>query len=67
MSIAKVSEIISSSDKSFEEAISKGVERANKTLKNVKSAWVENQQVIVKDGIIKEYRVALKVTFVLTD
>lgn len=67
MSIAKVSEIISSSDSSFEDAISKGVERANQTLQNVKAAWVENQQVIVEDGKIKEYRVALKITFVLSE
>lgn len=67
MSIAKVSEVISSSNKSFEDAISKGVERANKTLENVKAAWVENQQVIVEDGKIKEYRVALKITFVLSE
>jgi len=65
MSVAKVTEIISSSTKSFEDAIEEGVARASKTLKNVKSAWVANQQVSVTDGKVSEYRVTLKVTFVL--
>jgi len=68
MSVAKVSEIIASSPKSFDDAIKEGVARANKTLKNVKSAWVENQQVKLDgEGQIREYRVQLKVTFVLED
>lgn len=68
MSVAKVSEIIASSPKSFDDAIKEGVARANKTLKNVKSAWVENQQVkLDSEGQIREYRVQLKVTFVLED
>ncbi len=65
MSVAKVSEIISSSDKGFDDAINKGIKRANKTLKNIKSAWVKDQQVSVSDGKVTEYRVVLKVTFVL--
>jgi len=68
MSVAKVSEIIASSPKSFDDAIKEGVARANKTLKNVKSAWVENQQVKLDgEGQIREYRVQLKLTFVLED
>ena len=67
MSVAKVTKVISPSTVSFDDAIKKGVERANKTLKNVKGAWVEQQKVIVDDGKIVEYRVNLKITFVLAD
>ena len=68
MSVAQVSEIIASSPTSFDDAIKQGVARANKTLKNVRSAWVENQQVSLDDkGQISEYRVQLKITFVLDD
>ena len=68
MSVAKVSEIIASSPKSFDDAIKMGVARAQKTLKNVKSAWIESQQVNVDDkGKILEYRVQLKITFVLEE
>jgi hypothetical protein len=68
MSVAKVTEIIASSPKSFEDAIKMGVARANKTLKKLKSAWIENQQVMLGDeGQITEYRVQLKITFVLED
>ncbi len=67
MSVAKVSEIIASSKDSFEDAVAKGVKRASKTLKNVTSAWVQDQQVVVDDGKITEYRVNLKVTFILKD
>ena len=68
MSVAKVSEIIASSPKSFDDAIKEGVARATKTLKNVKSAWVENQQVKLDgEGQIREYRVQLKLTFILED
>ncbi len=68
MSVAKVTEIIASSPISFDDAIKAGVARAHKTLKNLKSAWVENQQVeLDDDGQITEYRVQLKVTFVLED
>ncbi len=67
MSIARVTEIIASSDKSFEDAVAKGIERACKTLQNVKGAWVQDQKVTVADGKISEYRVSLKVTFVLKD
>ncbi len=67
MSVAKVTEIISSSKKSFEDAVAEGVERANKTLSNVRGAWIAEQQVKVEDGKIKEYRVTMRVTFVLKD
>ncbi len=67
MSVARVTEIISFSSKSFEDAIENGVKRASKTLKNVTSAWVQDQKCTVKDGKIDEYRVILKVTFVLED
>lgn len=67
MSVARVTEIIASSNKSFDDAIENGVDRATKTLKNVRGAWVESQKIDIKDGKIREYRVALKVTFVLND
>jgi dodecin len=68
MSIARVTEIKSSSTKSFEDAIKSGIARAEKTLKNVQSAWIQNQEVFVgKKGQIAEYRVQMKVTFVLVE
>ena len=67
MAVAKVTEIISSSNKSFEDAVNQGVKRASKTLKGVTSAWVQDQQVKIKDGKVKEYRVNLKVTFILNE
>ena len=67
MSIARVTEIIAASDKSFEDAVADGVRRATKTLKNVKSAWVQDQQAVVKNDKIKEFRVTLKVTFILEE
>jgi flavin-binding protein dodecin len=68
MSIARVTEIKASSTKSFDDALKAGVARAQKTLKNVKSAWIENQEVLINDnGQISEYRVQIKVTFILED
>ena len=67
MSVAKVTEIISSSKKSFEDAVEKGIARANKTLTDVRGAWIAEQQVKVEDGKIREYRVTMRVTFVLKD
>jgi hypothetical protein len=67
MAVARVTEIIASSDKSFDDAVRAGIERASKTLENVKGAWVKDQKVTVEDGQIREYRVTLKVTFVLRD
>ena len=67
MSVAKVTEIISSSKEGFDDAVNQGIKRASKTLKGITSAWIQDQQVMVKDGKVKEYRVNMKVTFVLTD
>ena len=67
MSIAKFTEVSASSKKSFEDAIAKGVKRASKTLRGVTGAWVSEQKVVVKNGDIKEYRVHLKISFVLED
>jgi len=67
MSVAKVTEVISSSEKSFDDAIKQGVKRADKTLKNLKSVWVKDQKAMVDGGKITEYRVTLKVSFVLKD
>jgi flavin-binding protein dodecin len=67
MSVAKVTEIIASSGKSFDDAINIGLKRAHKTLRNVKSAWVAGMQVKCDNGKITSYRVNLKVTFILTD
>ena len=68
MSVAKVSEIIASSPNSFDDALKIGIARAHKTLNNLKSAWVESQQVTLDDnGQILEYRVQLKITFILEE
>lgn len=67
MSVAKVTEISSTSDKSFDDAIEKGIARAHKTLDKVRGAWVNEMKVDVEDGKISRYRVNMKVTFVLKD
>ena len=67
MTVARISEISSVSSKSFQDAIVQGIDRANKTLKNVKGAWVKDQEVVIENGKISGYKVILKVTFVLTD
>jgi dodecin len=67
MAVARVTELISASKKSFEDAIQQGVTRAVKTLKNVEGVWVEGQKCVIKKGKIDEYRVNLKVTFILQD
>ncbi len=68
MAIARVTEIKSSSPNSFDDAIRQGISRASKTLQNIRSAWVQDQEVTVgDDGEIGEYQVRLKVTFVLKD
>ena len=67
MSIAKVSEISSTSTKGFQDAIEEGITRANKTLRNVRSAWIKEQQVRVKKGLITDYQVNMMVTFVVDD
>jgi hypothetical protein len=67
MSVAKVTEISSSSKESFEDAIKTGIKRADKTLDRIQGAWVNEMKVKVDDGEITEYRVNMKVTFVLKD
>jgi flavin-binding protein dodecin len=67
MSIGKVSEITATSKKSFEDAITSGIARANKTLRNIQSAWVKEQTIRVKNGKISEYQVNMLVTFVLDE
>jgi flavin-binding protein dodecin len=66
-SVARVTEIIASSKKGFDDAIQNGVKRATKTLKNVAGVWVASQEMVINKGKISEYRVRLKVTFVLSD
>ena len=65
MSVARVTEIIASSNKGFEDAVKSGIKRANETLDNIEGAWVKDQKVVCDDGKIVEYRVVLKVTFIL--
>jgi len=65
MSIARVTELSSSSTKGFEDAIEKGIKRANESLDNVQGAWIRDQKIVCKDGKIDEYRVNMKVSFVL--
>ena len=67
MAVAKITEISSASSKSFEDAINTGIARAEKTLRNLTGAWIKSQKVVITKGKITEYRVLLKVTFVLTD
>lgn len=67
MSVAKVSEISASSTKSFDDALRVGIKRASKTLENVTSAWIQDQEVAIHDGKITEYKVKVKITFVLKD
>ena len=67
MSIARITEISATSTKGFEDAIRQGVSRASTTLRNVRSAWVKEQQVRVENGNITEFQVNLMVTFVLDD
>ncbi|MGH7644070.1 MAG: dodecin family protein [Gemmatimonadales bacterium] len=67
MSVARVTEITAGSPKSFEDAVRIGIERAEKTLDKVQGAWVKEQKVMVADGRIAEWRVTMKVTFVLRD
>ncbi|NLI17185.1 MAG: dodecin domain-containing protein [Actinomycetales bacterium] len=65
MSVAKVTEISSTSTVSFEDAIKQGIDRACQTLDGVKGAWISEQQVVIEDGQIAEYRVNMRITFVL--
>jgi flavin-binding protein dodecin len=67
MSVARVTEITASSTTSFDDAVKVGVDRATKTLKNVEGAWVQDMTVKVDNGQVVEYRVNMKVTFILAD
>ena len=67
MSVARITEISSASDKSFEDAIEQGVTRAAKTLHNLKSAWVKEQEVQIENNKVVSYKVILKITFVLDE
>jgi dodecin len=67
MSVAKVSEISATSTKSFDDAIQQGLARANKTLRNVRSAWIKEQHVRVSDEAIREYQVNMMVTFIIDE
>jgi flavin-binding protein dodecin len=67
MSVARVTEITASSKKSFDDAMRSGLKRATQTLQNVQAAWIASQEVVLKDGKISEYRVRMKVTFILAD
>lgn len=66
-SVAKVSEISARSTKSFEDAVQIGIGRANKTLRNVTSAWIKEQRIDVRDGKVTSYQVNMMVTFILDD
>ncbi|HRG68477.1 MAG: dodecin domain-containing protein [Saprospiraceae bacterium] len=63
MAVLKVIEIMSSSKKSWEDAAATGIAKASKTLKNIRSAWVQDQSIVVDKGKVKEYRVSLKLSF----
>jgi flavin-binding protein dodecin len=65
MTVAKVSEISATSEKSFDDAMRQGLARANKTLKNITGAWVADQEIMVNKGKITGYRVRMRITFVL--
>ena len=67
MAVARVTEISSTSETSFEDAVQQGVARATKTLRNVRSAWIKEQRVDIRDGRIAEYQVNMMVTFILDD
>lgn len=67
MSVARVTEITASSSQSFEDAIRSGIERAARTLKNIEGAWIQEQKVAISNGQIREFRVNMKVTFVLEE
>jgi dodecin len=67
MSIAKITEITAQSPDGFDQAIRHGIERLNASLRNVQSVWVKSQEIVLKDGSVRAYRVTMKVTFVLED
>lgn len=65
MSVARITEITAASTKSFEDAVNVGLSKANETLDHIEGAWVKDMKVKVNDGQVSEYRVNLKITFVL--
>jgi hypothetical protein len=67
MSVAKVTELTASSEESFEDAIRDGIARASRTIRDIQAAWVNEQSVKVEDGVVSEYRVNMRVTFLLED
>ena len=67
MSVAKIVELTCESKKSFDDAITSGIERASKTIKGIEGVWIQDQKIVCDNGKIKKYRVTMKVTFVLTD
>ena len=67
MAVARTTEIVAGSGKSFKDAMENGIKRATKTLDKVTGAWIQDQELVVKDGKIDEFRVRMKVTFVLKD
>ncbi|HEY3245680.1 MAG TPA: dodecin family protein [Phycisphaerae bacterium] len=67
MSVAKVVELSSTSEKSFEDAIVQGLARASRTIENIRCAWVKEQHVDVENGRVKNYRVNMQVTFVMKE
>ena len=67
MAIARVTELVSESTRSFEDAVNEGIARADKTLRNLTGAWIESQKVVIEKGKITRYRVFMKVTFILDD
>ncbi|MBV9303194.1 MAG: dodecin domain-containing protein [Acidobacteriaceae bacterium] len=67
MSVARITEISASSSKSFEDAVQQGIQRATATLRNVRSAWIKEQEIQVENNRISAYKVTMKITFVLED
>ena len=67
MSVARTTEIVAGSPDGFKAAMKAGIARATKTLDNVTSAWIQDQELVIDNGKIKEYRVRMKVTFILKD
>jgi flavin-binding protein dodecin len=67
MSVAKVTEISSTSGKSFEDAIQQGLTRAGRTIRNIRGAWIKEQHVRCEGGKVTEYQVNMMVTFVLDE
>lgn len=67
MSIARVTEVNSSSKKSFDDAVETGIKRASKTIRNIEGAWIKDQKLVIKKNKIAEYRVIMKISFILED